>query len=1082
MQNIEQIKAADPFYSVWVSASAGTGKTKVLTDRVLRLLLQNVSPSQILCLTFTKAATTEMLSRINNELKSWASISPILLEEKLNTLLGRQSTKNEKISAQNLFTTFQNSLEEIQIHTIHGFCNSILKLFPFEAGIKPGFILINDLQASYILKKISQEIQSNSINIETLWPITRITHDQIIEKLIAEIISQKTKFKYLINNIKNHDLYKTQLKEILNVNHNNSSEVLLKLFDRLSKYGTLEKTNDEASNIIIDNYNNIILYKHDDLFIAYQKLKIIFLTTTGTPRSRIISSKASKTFPALEKILREIQNIILSTNDEINSINIVEMSMCLFSLASIIIESYEIYKTSNAYIDYDDLISLTHKLLSNGTFNAWVNYKLDGFVSHILVDEAQDTSPEQWAIIDAITQEFYAGSGSSDIEKSLFIVGDEKQSIYSFQGGDLEVFLHMSQYITQRMQDSQKQYHKIDLLHGYRSSKAVSDFTSTLLDKLSQLSNTTFPISTKLECFRKNYGGRVEIWPLVTTNTSSKLFWPIFDKTNISESEYNLVSNITAYIQNILNSGQILHSTGLPIEPKDIMILVRRRSSFTNQLIYNMQQVGIPVDGIDRISLGDNLTIQDIISLAKFVLQPLDDLNLACLLKSPFIGLSENELQEVISNRNDYIFHTIQNDIKLLLQQFCTIHKANNAYDFLTTILDVYGYREKLLRINSHSDSDVIDTMLNLVLDFTQNVSSSLQEFIFWFNQNTPEVKREFGDSNKIKIMTVHASKGLESGIVILADTTTIPQSQSKFLWDTNGLAYFSASSQDSNDYIKTLKQEEKKAEYNEYLRLLYVAVTRAADILVITGNTSDNIDDNSWYHILLDTIKTVEHKKIQYPFYEQDILIYEPEILSEEQIANKKIIFPIKQLKLEKLTLKPKAIEEVTIAENKNYDAIFTPVQFNQIGYAVLYGKIFHKVLEDVILTHEISTAYNHNMLSLLPLVQQRFITHQIEKLLQLEYFQKLLQMEIQTEVSIGRKYKNTLRVGRVDLLAMSDTKLIIIDYKTDKNIPSNRQTINTQYIEQLEFYKSTLQQIHPNHVIDAKILWLENLTFMTI
>lgn len=1077
MQNIAQIKAADPSYSVWVSASAGTGKTKVLTDRVLRLLLQNVQPSKILCLTFTKAAATEMMHRINNELISWSIMTHDKLSEKLTQLLGRQSTEKEKISAQNLFITLQNSLTDIQIHTIHGFCHSILRLFPLESGIKPGFILISDFQAAYILKKITQDIQSKYLTSEILWPITKYTHEQVIEDLISEIINKKNKFQNLINKFKTYDAYKLYLQNILNIKHHNISEILSKLFITLKKHGILEQTNDTEANKIIDRYNDILL-NTDDLAKKYLALKSIFLTSKSTARSKILSKKALLSYPDLEIRLSIIQNNFCTTHDAINSLNIIEMSVSLFSLAALIIESYEAYKLSHGYIDYDDLINITYKLLANDTFNSWVNYKLDGFVSHILVDEAQDTSLEQWNIINAITQEFYAGLGTSDTNKSLFIVGDAKQSIYSFQGGDVEVFLQMSHYISTQMQYAQKKYHTIELEHGYRSSRAVNNFISILLDRINNISNSIFPKSSQLECIRQNHTGRIEIWPLISNSIQTNFFWPIF---NEPEVELDLASNIATYIKDILDNHEVLSSTGLPVEPKDIMILVRRRNSFTNHLIYTIQKAGLPIDGIDRISLTESLTIQDIISLAKFVLQPLDDLNLACLLKSPFVEMPEIELQNLIGNRKDYIFHTIQNDTKLLLQQFSNLNQMHNAYDFIRIILDVYGYREKLLRINGYGEADVIDTFLEFLLDFTQNISSSLQEFISWFIENPPEVKREFGSRNKIRVMTVHAAKGLESGIVILADTTTVPQTQSKVLWSKNGDAYYNTSSENTNNYINILKQDTKLAEYNEYLRLLYVAVTRAADVLIVCGNPSNNIDNNSWYSILLETMQTMEYKTIKYSFYDQEILVYSPNDSNPFKITPKSINTEIRNIQLSKHTLPNKTILSL-ITEHQEYKNVNIPIKFNQIGRDVFYGEIFHKILEDVITTRDLKTVDTHHMLHLLPITQQHFVIQQLYKLFELYSFQEILQMQTYTEVSIANKYDGISRIGRVDLLAMSDTKIIIIDYKTDKNTPVDIKKINNQYIEQLKFYKSTLELIYKDHYVEAKILWLENLTFHTI
>jgi ATP-dependent helicase/nuclease subunit A len=1082
--NIAQAEASNPSHSVWVSASAGTGKTKILTDRVLKLLLSGVEPPKILCLTFTNAAASEMLVRINRELKTFAQSSHDSLLLSLRSLLARDPKQTEVALAKSLFSTLLHAEQPLQIQTIHGFCQGLLRKFPFEAGIRPGFTVIDELLAKDVLKKSSEVILSGTDNEELSSALKFLAiniHDITFDELMLEIINSKVKFKILLDHFSSATSYELYLRNLMQVHHRSKNDVLNELVSKLSdadlKTPALREVIGAEATQFNDCASHIFKLDHDSTKLLrdnaapclqlFDQFKSTFLTATGDLRARIIPASTSKANPELEDVLRKMQVEVRQTDQTLKSLSVIESSKAMFVLAQNIITKYEEHKTKFGYLDYDDLIYLTQKLLKANEFKEWILYKLDGMLEHILVDEAQDTSPQQWQIIESLMQEFYAGE--DDKTRTVFVVGDEKQSIYSFQGADLKAFKGMNEYLQQQMQNAAKEYHIIDLELGYRSTKAVMDIVTHLFQGLP---GGLFAESKLIECFRATHPGRVELWPLTTGEAKSELFWPLPNiATTTKNAEEKLAQNIANYIKTQMDLETIMPSTARPIAPGDIMILVRRRGRFTNALIQTLHDANLEVCGIDRLELANNLAVLDLISLAKFVLQPLDDLNLAALLKSPLVGISEDELRVIAAHRNKQtIWQVLQSpeyiSIHEKLYKFMQINLAYSASDFFHAILGVLGYKNVLLTSCGDEAEDAINEFLNLANNFTQNTSTSLQEFILWFERNQIEIKRDIENSGKIRIMTIHAAKGLQAGLVILADTVSQPVAQDKIIWTDEDVPIWSSRAKYSNDIIKRYRDRERTQEYQEYLRLLYVAMTRAEDHLIIAGYSElKQIPDGCWYQLIKNSMNAIHTHK------NEEILIYETpgEINIKTDILEN--ILELQAPPIAK-TLPP-IIHTYSPHDGKNDNKSTLQPQ-----RGITYGKVFHKVLEDVIKTGAQNVAESHPILKSLHHTQSKAIAGKIKQLLALPAFQEILEMQLYTEVSIASRDQST-RIGRIDLLGVAKNKVVIIDYKTDKRLNTD---IPELYKEQLAFYKSAIQKIYQDHEIEAKILWLENLTFSVL
>ncbi|KJW04893.1 UvrD-helicase domain-containing protein [Rickettsia argasii] len=812
-----QREASDPNYSVWVSASAGTGKTKILTDRFLRLLITGVEPSNILCLTFTNAAAIEMQVRINSRLKYLSLCNAEKLEEALFLMSGNKPSPQETENAKTLYDKILNSNKLLNIYTIHAFCQKILNTFPLEAGITPEFKILEETKLQDIFLNIRNEIYLSDEHNDLIKNLLNRFHEITLQDIFTEIIEQKIKFRKLFIN-------KQIPKEISN--------------KRLA-LGELNNIYDKVKN----------LFAEYDVEIAPKE---IFFTKDGKKRQSLLSKELIRKYPKLllelEKITSEIYRL-----DELRRIEELEYHTNLLTkLAHIILKKYDSYKEENNLLDYDDLIYYTEKLLNNKTTHKWLLHKLENEINHILIDEAQDTSPPQWNIITTLITEFNAVERPNN---SVFIVGDDKQSIFSFQGADLHNFNLLNERLKANLTNANKKFKNITLEYSYRSCTEILQFTYNVLKNIKSNYPSLFLSNNPLISSFRTHQGSVTVWPLVTSEKQEELFWALpADYENSKSAADLLIEKIVNFIKEQIESEEILPSTANRISEKDFMILVRKRDEFSNNLIKELSKAKLKVEVSDRMNLKENLTIMDLISLAKFVLLPDDDLNLACLLKSPIIGISEQQLYKLLVNKSENSLWDIlssHEEIYNKLDSLIEIYKISIVENFFDLVVHNLNLRE----IYDDDSDDMINELLTLSKNYANDIDNSLQGFVAWFENNDIYIKRDMEHSDKIRVMTVHGSKGLETPIVILCDSTTLPISSNKFIWDDKGEMFFSANAADTPEFLQKLKEAEKLKDLQEYIRLLYVAMTRAKDRLIICGfSNKSTTPENCWYEIAKQT------------------------------------------------------------------------------------------------------------------------------------------------------------------------------------------------------------------------------------
>jgi ATP-dependent helicase/nuclease subunit A len=862
MYNEQQIQASDPRHSVWLLSSAGAGKTKVLTDRVLRLLVQNVAPEKILCLTFTNAGACEMLTRIYAVISLWVTLDIADLKVELKKILGREASEQEALDAKNLFDNLFRT-KALKIYTIHAFCQKILKKFPLEAGINPYFNIINELQLSALAQRLKDSLLTRSltlsgVNIDHL-------HEYTLGELVLDVLSDSTKFQTLFDAVSSGVEYEEFLFGYLNVQYRSEIELFKAKIAQIRPYS---KPDDHVAVRALNNYLLQDIYEQITSFVDIAQF---FLTKDGQIKKRLLDKKTRESNEDLSLFLLNAQSIIYEINAELENLQGISHSVNIFNIAQELLQDYSAYKALHNYVDYNDLIFYGSKLLNNSLYKDWVLYKLDSQIEHLLIDEAQDTSREQWQIINAIIGDFFTGNSAKEINRTIFVVGDEKQSIYSFQGANLDHFIATRQLMYAQLKAAQKKAVDLEMLTSYRSGPAINYLVHEFLlqlraDKLLAIE------ATKLDVAKNTYPCRVEFWPLVQSEDSKDCFWPYYSSPAEEHDAGDLMAQkIAYYIKELLDSKIILPSTGKAVKASDIMILLRSRNNFIHSLTKHCYDLAINISGLDRLLLKEVLSVMDVVAVARFVLQPYDELNLAALLKSPFICITEQELATIIANQQEanlglweYLqlnascyFHAVEK-----LQEFQTLYYSVMPEEFFYCILEVMCYKGILVEANGKNDLDALNEFLYLASDYFNSVSNSIANFLAWLDTNEIEIKRNVDNNiDEVKILTIHGSKGLESPIIIMPDTVKMPLHKYNYFWTQDNAVLWNWASSSGINSKKDLKRSKDS---EEYWRLLYVALTRAQDYLVVGGySDSANCPDNSWYSYLKNIMLRIHNNTL---------------------------------------------------------------------------------------------------------------------------------------------------------------------------------------------------------------------------
>jgi len=1085
-----QVEAADPRNSTWLSANAGSGKTRVLTDRVARLLLEGVEPGRILCLTYTKAAASEMQNRLFKRLGEWAMLEDAVLRAQLTELGIEGGFKPDTLpKARQLFARAIETPGGLRIQTIHSFCATLLRRFPLEAGVSPQFTELDDRAASLLRDEIVDEL-AESLAPEAVHALARAYTGADFGKVAAEVASQRAGFARILSGHECYALFdlpkETSLDSIvLDVLLGDEADLLSSAADIMAKGKPTDMANAiKMRQLSITQPTLSLLLGLEDIFLSKKNddPEKAFKAKIGSVPTKDTRTALGALLDPLEHLMRRVE----AARDKRIALQAAERTRTMHAFAAAFLPLYAQRKLSRGALDFDDLITRAKALLTDPLVAQWVLFRLDGGIDHILVDEAQDTSPDQWAVIQLLAQEFTAGRGARDVARTIFVVGDKKQSIYSFQGADVDAFDQMKHLFSARLAEAEPPLHSLSLEHSFRSSPAILRLVDLTFD---ERAHRDLGGEVKHLAFKHTMPGQVELWPPIT-NSGKPEDKEWFDPVDLISDEHHaakLGEMIARRIKTMIDTGtQIPIDKGVyrPVHAGDFLILVRRRSDIFSEIIRACKAAGLAIAGADRLKLGAELAVKDLASLLAFLCTPEDDLALAETLRSPLFGWSEAQLYHLAQGRKGYLWEALRQAEDTHPATLSVLHDLRNQADFLRpydlierALTRHHGRRNLLARLGAEAE-DGIDELLSQALAYERNDVPSLTGFLTWLQTDDVEVKRQMDSAGKrIRVMTVHGAKGLEAPIVILPDTADRAPSDSNELFRLpQGAVVWKTPAEESPQTIRDEREARRARAAAESLRLLYVAMTRAQSWLIVAaagkvtpgGCWYDQINQGmiaagataqggglvlrmgDWPEPAKATetpaaaVSDLPHwAKIAAPTPPRDVQLLSPsdlggakalpgESLGDE--ASSKLRGTRLHLLLEHLPGRP-ASEWALLAE-------------------ALLGDIPEK---DDLLAEARTVLAAPNLA---------------------EIFAK----PALTEVSVTAEMGGRRLYGAIDRLIVEPDRVLAIDYKSNSIVPKTAAEIPEGLRRQMQAYAVALAQIYPDRKIECAILWTKTTRLMLL
>lgn len=888
-----QMAAVSPEDTVWLSASAGTGKTQVLSSRVLRLLLRpRVTPSQILCLTFTKAGATEMAARINGTLAEWVRLPDPELFRRLEAI-GAPSDPATRDRARTLFAAVLDCPGGgLRIDTIHAFAQWLLGAFPHEAGLAPGTramedrdrVLLSRQVLADLLVKAEQDPLGDPQLLAALEDLSLRMGPDEAERWLLRCADARSAW---FGPGSWQEPLRERVLDLLGLPADADAGHVAALcaddgFDVLSLRRCMDvnaawqaKTGQDAAAAI----GAWLALDPAGRAEALDALAGVFLTQKGTPRA---SKSQDKLDPGYPDHAVRVVGCIMRARALRTMLNIADRLVPALRLGRAFALAWEEAKQREGYMDFDDQIRLAADLLGRSDQAEWIRYKLDRRFDHILVDEAQDTNAAQWAIIDALTGDFFAGLGQrGDALRTLFVVGDYKQAIFRFQGTSPENFQHAKERFKaqmlgaarnaaeQRGGDRPRTLRELGLDRSFRTAQPVLDFVDAAI------AHVGYAALGLPEAPERHVGearpGHVALWRPVGNAGAEGEGDDEPDEAGpnwLSRPDRQMADRIARQVRHWLDEGFPLPKEGRNAHAGDIMVLVRKRRELAGLIVARLHAAGVPVAGVDRLRLGAPLAVRDLVAALRFAVQPLDDLNLAALLVSPLIGWSQEQLLDHGYRERgvrlwEHLRRASHPDVAAAMERLTGLlrladYEPPQALLHWLLVGPWQGRRALVARLGQEAN-DPIDELLNAASAYAASNTPSLAGFLAWFDAGEGELKREAGTgAGLVRVMTAHGSKGLEAPIVILADAAGNPDAG-------RGLS-LELSDRDaperriplpglrSEERVGRIAEEHEAAaaeEAKEHWRLLYVAMTRAREALFIGGALGlreKEPAENSWY------------------------------------------------------------------------------------------------------------------------------------------------------------------------------------------------------------------------------------------
>ncbi|MFO8125088.1 double-strand break repair helicase AddA [Yoonia sp.] len=1089
-----QVDAANPRTSTWLSANAGSGKTRVLTDRVARLLLEEVSPQNILCLTYTKAAAAEMQNRLFQRLGMWAMMSDDTLRSELQGLgIDRQIDGPQLGKARTLFARAIETPGGLKIQTIHSFCAGVLRRFPLEAQVSPQFREMEDRAAELLRAEVVDAIVMGPQAGVVHGLLKHFTSDDLA-KFTAEIAGKRDAFAERPT--------PSVIKETLGLAANAQREDALALafqgdeaaivHDLKTAFqdqsATYKKFAAQLAELDFKNPNWPAL---DTLFRLFLYANSCNSKSVNFPQSN--HTKAVEAMAPIADTVHDWMDRVAAAKAHLWAMDAVDRTMALYDFASVFVPAYEERKLAMGALDFDDLIRKAKALLTDRDVAQWVLFRLDGGIDHILVDEAQDTSPTQWAVIKQLTQEFATGEGARmDRERTVFVVGDKKQSIYSFQGADPAAFDQMNVHFEDAHKAINKPFEVTSLDHSFRSSQAIlSVVDQTFIgDRAEGMDDTLTHIA-----FKENMPGRVDLWPVIEKSKiedNREWFKPV-DEPSATDHTVLMAQRVAEQIRYMIENETIpeeIGNTGTyyrrPITEGDFLILVQRRSELFAEIIRACKAANLKIAGADRLRVGAELAVKDLAAVLGFLALPEDDLSLASALRSPLFGWSEQDLFTLAHHRpnKSFLWEALRKSdhekTRAILDDLRGKSDFLRPYDLIERILTRHDGRRKLLARLGPEAEDGIDALLSQALAYESTGVPSLTGFLTWMETDDLEVKRQMeSKGDRIRVMTVHGAKGLEAPIVILPDTARRDVQVKQELLPAGDHVIWKTPANTSSPAVTDLREAVIAKQVRERMRLLYVAMTRAEKWLIVGAAGDIGEGDASWYNIVADGME----RRAAYDATLGDMDLRRVSELdwdalplnSVESPLSAKIVPPA----FGDLPL-PQPSKTLAPSELPGAKIIAGDPAGDDIDDAMERGTQIHLLLEHLPLA---AKDKRHSLGLQLLQSDDPVLVDDVIALIEKPDLAWLWNTEALNEVVVTADIPGLGRIhGAIDRLIIGQGTITAIDYKSNRLIPKTPEETPLGLQRQLAAYDHALREIFPGHDIRTAILWTHSGTFTAL
>ena len=1088
---VRQIQASDPMATTWLSANAGSGKTRVLTDRVARLLLSGVQPQHILCLTYTKAAATEMQNRLFRRLGEWAMKPDVALQKALAELgdEGRHAP-GALARARQLFARAIEAPGGLRIQTIHSFCATLLRRFPLEAGVSPQFTELDD-RAGRLLRAALVEEMAAVHAPDIIADVAQAYSGEDFTGLMEQVVRNRPGFSLRLDQQQANQLFglpkEDSVERVLgDVFLGYEAALVAKI--RPAMLGGKDTdikiaTRLAALDLALPTLGALATL--EDILLFGPKTAAPYGAKIGKLPTKDCRAAIAADLPQLDALMLRVE----AARPRRLALLAVQKTLILHRFAAVFLPLYEQAKAARGCLDFDDLIARAKGLLTDPSVAAWVLFRLDGGIDHILVDEAQDTSPDQWRVIELLAAEFAAGEGTRDGGRTLFIVGDKKQSIYSFQGADIAVFDEKLNQFSQGFQAADLAFQSLKLEYSFRSSPAI-------LRLVDETFGARFPAAlgdTVLHhAFRADMPGRVDLWPMITSapEKADENWEDPVDLVAETHHSAQLAEAIAQEIKQMIAAGVQIPTGEDPAQSRqvhagDFLILVQQRSALFEQIIRACKKAGLPIAGADRLKLGAELAVKDLAALLAFIATPEDDLSLAVTLRSPLCGWTEAELFTLAQGRKGYLWEALRNSL-IHSETLAMLADLRDQADFLRPFdlieraLTRHDGRRRLLARLGPEAEDGIDELLSQALAYERNEVPSLTGFLVWLETDDVEIKRQMdGAGHLIRVMTVHGAKGLEAPIVILPDTANRnPPDYDEIYRLPDGVPIWKTTADAAPLLIQNLRSGRKIKAEQESLRLLYVAMTRAKSWLIVAGAGSADAD-GAWYKLISQGMDAVGAMPISEGRQRYEFGKW-PESSEKQSLT---------QLDLVGLP----AWTAVDAADHARPDQPVSPSDLG--GAKVLAGELdgltemdgkqrgtaLHLLLQHLPRTPSADWADVARTLISDGLVRESILPEALA-LLNAPDLSWVFAPETLSEVVVTGQLGARRMVGSIDRLIVTDACVTAVDYKSNQKIPALADHIPEGILCQLGAYLIALQDIYPDRRVEVAVLWTRTAQLMAV